>query len=321
MSSISDSIMKAEPPCARVAKSGSRWTDNFFRRSPTCSTERELIDDNTAPCAGGGTCPLSPTNDPEKGPVVPLPLVSRLSRAPQAAQAEEGRAELDAAIARFLTPGAEKELNISHSLRQRTLQSLQGSSDPRHLKPVADHIYEVMRNCSHRNFVALGVSTGTYETICVGNLIGIVCVLGGFLLVLLRALYPRIGTHSRWEVFLSFPLWTLGVTLMLVGTQGMCFLLLSMSKRQALPWERFEDDRVVQTRVSASTGPLRWWRQYRAFMNRTMAHGRNYKVVDKHLRRLQRLILLQCVAGGACAGACGVLIFVFLPVWKETVHR
>ncbi|KUI69242.1 hypothetical protein VM1G_04768 [Cytospora mali] len=186
ISSISDSIMKAQPPCARLARPGVKWTDLFLDRpaeATTCTSERSLIK-NPAPCVRRGTCPID-FNDEEKGaPAMPLAFTS---------QRAEERAELDAAIARFLVPGAEKELNISHLLRQRTLNKLQESGDPRHLKPVVDHIYEVMKNCSHRNFVALGVATGSYETICVGNLIGIMCVIGGFLLVLLRALYPHIG--------------------------------------------------------------------------------------------------------------------------------
>lgn len=299
-----------------MARAETTWAHSFFPWWPATrksTTEQQLID-GPAPCVRDGTCALDP-NDVEKGPAVPLPVATGLSKTPHS----ESRAELDVAIETFLRPGAEKELNISHSLRQRTLNSLQGSCDPVHLKPVADHIYEVMKNCSHRNFVALGVSTGTYETICVGNLLGISCILAGFLVVLLRGLYPHIGAHSRWEVFCSFPLWTLGVTFMLVGTQGMCFLMLSLSKRQALPWERFEDDRSVRTHTTTASTPQRWWRRYRAFMNRTVAHDRNFKVEDKHLRRLQRLILCQCLAGGAGAAFCGILLFIFLPIWKETV--
>lgn len=234
---------------------------------------------------------------------------------------KENRAELDAAIATYLKPGAEKELNISHPLRQRTLRRLRESSDPRHLKPVADHIYEVMKNCSHRNFVSLGIQTGTYETICVGNLIGILKIIAGFLLVLLRALYPHLGAHSRWNVFYAFPLWTMGTTLMLIGTQGMCFILLSLSKRQALPWERIEEEaqNLGGQEKAGPKAPVGWWRRYRAFMNRTMAHDRNFRVEDKNLRKLQRMILIQCLGYGFIAASCCVLLFIFLPTWTETV--
>ncbi|ROV88416.1 hypothetical protein VSDG_09236 [Cytospora chrysosperma] len=321
-SSISESIMKAEPPCARLARPETKWTDRFFWWSPSTTTgstmEQQLIS-RPAPCARG-TCPVDP-NDVEKGPaVLPLQLSTQLSKAaPQAGN----RAELDAAIARFLQPGAEKELNISHPLRQRTLAKLQVSSDPQHLKPVADHIYEVMKNCSHRNFVALGVATGSYETICVGNLIGIACVLGGFLLVLLRALYPHIGAHSRWEVFDSWPLWWLGTTVPLLGTQGMCSIMLSLSKRQTLPWEKFEEDNSASAQAQRAklTGTTRWWRRYRAFMDRTIVYDRKMvKVEDKNLRTLQRLIMFQCSVGGAVAACLAVLLFIFLPVWKETAR-
>lgn len=251
-----------------------------------------------------------------QGDVVPLPLFARFTTGPK-----ENRAELDAAIETFLVPGAEKELNISHTLRQRVLQALQGSSDPRHLQPVADHIYEVMKNCSHRNFVSVGLSTGTYETICVGNVIGALDIIGGLLLVFLQGFYPYIGSHSRVNVFYALPLWAMGVMLLLVGTQGMCFVMLTMSKRQALPWERFEDTASVVTAGTAviPAGPKGWWKRYRNFMSKTVAHDRNFKVEEKHLRRLQRMILFQCAGGGILAGLLGVVLFCFLPMWKETV--
>lgn len=264
--------------------------------------------------AGDGTCRFDV--DSEKGgSAVPLPLLNKHSKAAQT----ENRAELDAAIATYLLAGAEKELNISHTLRQRTLNNLQRSSDPRFVKPVADHIYEVMKNCSHRNFVSLGVANGTYETICVGTMIGIGNILAGFLLVLLRGLYPHIGAHSRWEVFYSFPLWFLGTAMILVGTQGMCFILLSLSRRQALPWERFDDDGNVSRTAQSPAGPGGWWRRYRQFMGKHMAHEKNFRVEDQVLRRLQRMILLQCWSGGVAAAFCGVLLFIFLPIWKETL--
>lgn len=281
--------------------------------SGTSSKRRQRLGSGDA-CTRDGTCAFD-IDEEKGGSAVPLPLFNKHSKAPQT----ENRAELDAAIATYLLVGAEKELNISHILRQRTLNDLQRSSDPRFVKPVADHIYEVMKNCSHRNFVSLGVSTGTYETICVGQIIGVVNIIAGFLLVLLRGLYPHIGSHSRWEVFYSFPLWFLGTAVILVGTQGMCFILLSLSRRQALPWERFDDDGQVKTTTQPEPGPKRWWTRYRTFMNKTMAHDKNFRVEDRVLRRLQRIILIQCWSGGLAAAFCGVLLFIFLPIWKETV--
>lgn len=177
-----------------------------------------------------------------------------------------------------------------------------------------------MKNCSHRNFVRLGISTGTYETICVGNMIGILNIIAGFVLVLVRALYPHIGAHSRWNVFYSFPLWWLGTTVMLVGTQGMCSIMLALSKRQTLPWERIEEEshNAIAQDKEAAKAPS-WWRKYRDFMNRTMAHDRNFRVEDANLRWLQRMILIQCNVYGILAASCCVLLFVFLPMWKETV--
>ncbi|KAG8160829.1 hypothetical protein KVR01_009093 [Diaporthe batatas] len=312
ISSLSESIVNAEAPCARAVAQPEpgKWTDRIFRWSPIPRRQRLGSRD----VCRDGACAFDV--DEEKGnSAMPLPLLSKATRAPST----ENRAELDAAIATYLLPGAEKELNISSVLRHRVLNNLQSSSDPRYIKPVADHIYEVMKNCSHRNFVSLGVSTGTYETICVGNVIGIMNLLAGFLLVLLRGLYPHIGSHTRWEVFYSFPLWAMGTALILVGTQGMCFILLSMSRRQALPWERFDDDGNPKRTEQPQDGAKGWWRRYKTFMNRTMAHDKNFKVEDKILRRLQRVILIQCWSGGLGAAFCGVLLFIFLPIWKETV--
>ncbi|KAF3768601.1 hypothetical protein M406DRAFT_327028 [Cryphonectria parasitica EP155] len=304
-------IAHLESPCIQAAKDRSIWSmfvPYWLRRQ------------NHADCADG-FCRLEAINEsgdiernapsPDPSPVFGRPSSSKSS-------IKENRAELDSAIATFLVPGGEKELNISHVLRQRVLQQLEQSSDPRHLRPVADHIYEVMKNCSHRNFVNVGVSTGTYETICVGNLIGILFIIAGLLVVLLQAFHPYRGAHTRWTCFYVFPLWQMGVTLLLVGTQGMCMVMLSMSKRQALPWERFDDGASV---VADSSGPQGWLGKYRKFMDKTVAHDRKFKVEDKHLRRLQRMILFQCGTAGVIAGLLGVLLFIFLPIWKETYHH
>lgn len=273
-----------------------------------------------ASSCNNGVCRLDELDDnldiEAQGSTVPLPLFAKFTNGHH-----ENRAELDAAIATFLVPGAEKELNISHALRQRALQALEHSSDPRHLKPVADHIYEVMKNCSHRNFVSVGVSTGTYETVCVGNLLGVLHILAGLLLVFIQGFHPFKGSHTRNTVLYAFPIWAMGVTLLLVGTQGMCFVMLSMAKRQALPWERFDDDASVVTAGTAAipSGVKGWWKRYRRFMNRTVAHDRKFKIEDRHLRRLQVMILLQCIGGGILAGLLGVVLFIFLPIWKETI--
>ncbi|KAH8906889.1 hypothetical protein BR93DRAFT_927720 [Coniochaeta sp. PMI_546] len=220
------------------------------------------------------------------------------------------RAELNAVIETFLIPGSEKELNIPPSLRDQALFALQSSSDPAHLRPVADHVYGLLRNCSHRNFVRLGVSNGTYETVCVATGLGIVLTIAGFLTVLLRAFVPFMGSHARWNAFASWPLWWLGVSLILSGLRGSCFFLLLFSRRQPLPWERFDDSASV---LSQKSGIVR-------VLSRLMIFDRKVKVQDAHLRRLQRKIVIQSLIGGAVFASLSVLLFVFLPVWRDTVR-
>jgi len=219
------------------------------------------------------------------------------------------RAELSTVIRLFLAPGGEKELNIPPAMRQQAIGDLETSPHPCALQPVADHVYGLLRSCSHRNFVRLGVGNGTFETICVATVLGYVTTISGFLLVLCRAFAPSRGAHSMWEVFAAWPLWWLGMSLVLSGLRGSCFFLLLFSRRQRLPWERFDDS--GSTLLSNKGGFLK-------AVSRLMIFDRKLRVKDKHLRRLQRKIVLQSLMGGSVFATACVLVFVFLPVWKET---
>jgi hypothetical protein len=225
------------------------------------------------------------------------------------------RAEIDTVINTFLAPGSEKELNIPPSLREQALSALQTSADPRHLQPIADHVYGLLRNCSHRNFVRLGVSNGTLETICVATGLGIALTIAGFLCVMLRGFTPYMGAHTRWEAFAPWPMWWLGTSLILSGLRGSCFFLLLFTRRQPLPWERFDDSTGV-------TGgqPPRQRKGIMKLLSRLMIFDRKLVVKDENLRRLQHKIVIQSLLGGVVIANFGVLLFIFLPIWSETVN-
>ncbi|KAK2000336.1 regulator of G protein signaling superfamily [Colletotrichum falcatum] len=219
------------------------------------------------------------------------------------------RTELNAIVQKFLLPDAEKELNIPPALRDQALLDLQHSSDPAHLKPIADHVYGLLRNCSHRNFVRLGVSNGTFETLCMATSVGIVLTITGFLCVFLRAFFPFTGAHSRWNAFAPWPMWFVGMSLILSGMRGSCFFLLLFTRRQPLPWERFDDSASLLSQRSG----------FMKFISRMMIFDRKIRVKDTHLRKLQHKIVLQAMVGGAIFASLSVLLFVLLPVWEETV--
>ncbi|KAK0630370.1 hypothetical protein B0T17DRAFT_219538 [Bombardia bombarda] len=219
------------------------------------------------------------------------------------------RNELDTVIDLFLSAGGEKELNIPPALRQQAIADLRTSSHPAALKPVADHVYGLLRNCSHRNFVRLGVGNGTFETLCVATLLGICNTIAGFLVVLLRAFVPFRGAHTMWEAFAAWPLWWLGISLILSGMRGSCFFLLLFSRRQRLPWERFDDN----------TGTLSNEGGFLKALSRLMIFDRRLRVKEKHLRRLQRKVVLQSLLGGSVFASACVLLFILLPIWRETV--
>lgn len=183
----------------------------------------------------------------------------------------------------------------------------------------------------------LGVGNGTFETVCVATVLGWANLLGGFLVVLCRAMAPFRGAHSRWEAWAAWPLWWLGMSLVLSGLRGSCFFLLLFSRRQRLPWERFDDEKGGDTKTAGgdksdgergrrgSGGGLSQNKRvgggfslFRS-ISRLMIFDRRIKVQEKYLRRLQRKIVLQSLAGGAVFATVCVALFIWLPVWKETV--
>jgi hypothetical protein len=203
---------------------------------------------------------------------------------------------------------------------------------PAALQPVADHVYSLLRNCSHRNFVRLGVGNGTFETVCVATVLGWANLVSGFLVVLCRGLVPFRGAHTRWEAWAAWPLWWLGMSLVLSGLRGSCFFLLLFSRRQRLPWERFDDADEgaaeggdgkekekgaggLRQNKRVGGGGFSLWNAVR----RLMIFDRRIRVQERHLRRLQRKIVLQSLAGGGVFATVCVALFIWLPVWRETV--
>lgn len=278
--------------------------------------------------------------------------------------------EISNIVSLFLLPNSPKELNIPPTIRSRALEQLslggkgggggrggtqqqqqqqQDQYDPvEALRPVAEHVYELLRDCSHRNFVRLGVGNGTFETVCVATLLGVANLLAGFALVLVRALAcPGIGARPRREAWAAWPLWWLGLALVLSGLRGSCFFLLLFSRRQPLPWERFDDDdggmvgpvsggekkgmgegrggteRGGGNTTEGEEGKKKSRRPVLALLRRSigrlMIFDRRVKVQEKHLRLLQRKIVLQSLVGGAVFATLCALVFFWLPIWRESV--
>lgn len=219
------------------------------------------------------------------------------------------RAELDAITVIFLLPGAPKELNIPAKMRNAVLSSLQNGTSAELLKPVADHCYVLLKSCSHRNFIRLGVSNGTFETVCVATGLGIVLTIAGMLCMLLLAFAsPSIRHSNRWRGLAPWPLWCIGVGLILSGLRGSCFFLLLFSRRQPLPWERFEDDGEKSVITKKPKGLM-------ALVKKLMIFDRKLKVKDNNLRYLQRKIVMQSILGGVVFATLMEIFFLCLPIW------
>jgi hypothetical protein len=101
-------------------------------------------------------------------------------------------------------------------------------------------------------------------------------------------------------------MWAVGAALFLAGLRGSCFFLLLFSRRQPLPWERFDDGASVRSYSS----------KVMTFARKLMILDRKLKVKDIHLRRLQRKIVIQSIAGGVSFAALMETFFLLLPIWR-----
>ena len=106
-------------------------------------------------------------------------------------------------------------------------------------------------------------------------------------------------------------MWSIGVGLILSGLRGSCFFLLLFSRRQPLPWEKFDD--------AGGDGLVAKKNILRTFFGRLMIFDRKLKVKDDNLRYLQRKIVMQSVLGGVIFATLMEILFLSLPIWKPGV--
>lgn len=221
------------------------------------------------------------------------------------------REELQNVAGFFLTPGAPRELNLPSNMRKEVLAGIAKSDSPASLAPVADHVYYLLRNCSHRNFIRLGVKNGTFETLCMVTIVGVLFTALGLLTMLLIAFAsPSIHHSTRWRGLAAAPFWVVGFSFLFAGWRGSCFLLLLFSRRQELPWER-----VDETSSTRSAGSATSWSLAR-FAKRLMIFERKIRVKDQGLRDLQRKIVLQSIVAATIATTILEVLFLCVPIWR-----
>jgi hypothetical protein len=209
----------------------------------------------------------------------------------------------------FLVPGSPKELNLPSTMRNRVLTAIQKSDSPQNLAPIADHVYYLLKNCSHRNFIRLGVKNGTFETLCMVTIVGMLFTTLGLLTMLLIAFdSPSIHHSVRWRGLAAAPFWFIGVSFLFAGWRGSCFLLLLFSRRQELPWERVDS----LEKGAAAKRPNALVR----FARKLMLFERKVRVKDQGLRVLQRKIVIQSMVGAVIVTAILEVVFLCLPIWK-----
>jgi hypothetical protein len=193
-------------------------------------------------------------------------------------------------------------------MRNAAVAGIAASDSPNSLAPIAAHVYYLLRNCSHRNFIRLAVQNGTLETLCMVSAVGILLSILGLLTILLVAFAsPSIHHCSRWRSLAAAPFLVLGFSFLLAGTRGSCFLLLLFTRRQKLPWERIDEDASIRTSKS---------NRLKSFVRKLMIFDRKIKVKDQGLRNLQHKIIIQSVSGAIIATVLVETVFICLPIWK-----
>lgn len=215
----------------------------------------------------------------------------------------------------FLLPSSPKELNIPARMRKKVLEAITHSTDAENLRPVAEHCYLLLKSCSHRNFIRLGVGNGTFETLCFATSLGIALMVTGLMTMLLLAFAaPGFRESSRWRGIGVWPMWFMGGGLLLSGLRGSCFFLLLFSRRQLLPWETYDDEKQGDSRPKKKKEEekMNVWR----FMSKVMVFDRKMRVKDDDLRRLQRKVVAQSLFGGFALSTIMVIVFLCLPIWK-----
>src|ERR1700712_5146694 len=88
----------------------------------------------------------------------PFSLIARIENEKSAAEANTDpktstelksaqKMELETIKALFLVPGAPKELNIPSSMRRHVLEAIETSTDAKHLAPVSEHCWVLLKSC------------------------------------------------------------------------------------------------------------------------------------------------------------------------------
>ena len=104
------------------------------------------------------------------------------------------RREVEVVISRFLTPGSASEINISPTLRRRTIEMANTTTHPDVFKEVAEAAYHLMESSSLPNFVRYATSNINKPKknfwLYVGTTDFMIGVLIYFLCIFLKVLFP-----------------------------------------------------------------------------------------------------------------------------------
>jgi hypothetical protein len=165
---------------------------------------------------------------PSPAPRPPAPLTP-----PAVAAAQPFRAEIALITSHYLTPGAPRELNLSHRDRATLLHALAGTTHPTAFAPIRRLLALTLRNHSHVNFVRWTLCNGNAPRVLVLRTLAVaelgLAVLLAVLLTLSRA--PRLARLG------VAPLVWLGTVSLVAAHRGLCILLFRRRTRELHPWE------------------------------------------------------------------------------------
>ena len=203
--------------------------------------------------------------------------------------------QIDSMIVSFLTSRGTKELNLPSQLRTRAIRAARESTHPDVFEPVNEHIWDLLLNCSHPNFIRYITCNAHPPRIWCAYVAGSLMISLSLLEALLCIVY---GLGQAWRVF-SLPLFLIGSTAFVAARYGMCVVLYGLQHRQLQPWELF---RQGETGAFA----LEMERKFRIF-------DKEIWIEEPVLRQIQNKIFCQALAIGLLLTIVMETVFLSVP--------
>ncbi|KAL8910643.1 MAG: hypothetical protein Q9171_004098 [Xanthocarpia ochracea] len=147
------------------------------------------------------------------------------------------RSEIDRVISHYIATESPRELNLSHKTRTAVLHALHHTTHPSAFSLVQDIVEGTLRGQSHPNFIRWSICNGNKPKVLFLRNAGIAHVVCGIILATILIL----SNTSRWWRLFCFPLFLVGLSIIVATYKGLCLVIHTGRSRNLRPWEQFRD--------------------------------------------------------------------------------